>query len=92
MATVKTYDPKCHELAAFFLGDEPDLHTEANIHALALEIQQFIEDEIYFMRAAPELYATALPSLAGIVATVLSVGIVGMCFVIAATPFAAVFR
>ena len=41
---------------------------------------------------AAEIVKTALPSLAGIVATVLSVGIVGMCFVIAATPFAAVFR
>ena len=41
---------------------------------------------------AAEIVKTALPSLAGIVATVLSVGIVGMCFVIAATPFATVFR
>jgi hypothetical protein len=50
MATVKTYDRRCYDLAAIFLGDEPDLHTESNIHALALEIQQCIEDEIYFMR------------------------------------------
>jgi hypothetical protein len=56
MATVKTYDRRCYDLAAIFLGDEPDLHNEANIHSLALEIQQCIEDEIYFMRKAPDLY------------------------------------
>jgi hypothetical protein len=50
MATVKTYDRRCYDLAAIFLGDEPDLHNEANIHALALEIQQCIEDEIFFMK------------------------------------------
>ncbi len=49
MATVKTYDPKCHELAALFLGDEPDLHTEANIRKLALEIQQTIEKNLFFL-------------------------------------------
>lgn len=49
MATVKTYDRRCYDLAAIFLGDEPDLHNEDNIHALALEIQQCIEDEIFFM-------------------------------------------
>ncbi len=59
MATVKTYDPRCHELATLFLGDEPELHNEANIHALALEIQQTIEDEIYFMRS--ELLAKESP-------------------------------
>jgi hypothetical protein len=48
-AVVKTYDRRCYDLAALFLGDERDLHTEANIHALALEIQQCIEDEILFM-------------------------------------------
>jgi hypothetical protein len=50
MATVKTYDRRCYDLAAIFLGDEPELHNEANIHALALEIQQCIEDEISFMK------------------------------------------
>ena len=50
MATVKTYDPRCYELAAVFLADEGELNTEAAKHALALEIQQCIEDEIYFMR------------------------------------------
>lgn len=48
----KTYDRRCYDLAAIFLGDEPDLHNEANIHALALEIQQTIEDEIEFMRSS----------------------------------------
>lgn len=51
MAIVKSYDSRCYDLAAIFLGDEPGLHSEANIHALALEIQQTIEDEIQFMRA-----------------------------------------
>jgi hypothetical protein len=50
MATVTTYDSKCWDLAAAFLADEDDLNTPAAKHALALEIQQCIEDEIYFMR------------------------------------------
>lgn len=50
MATVKTYDPRCYELAETFLADEPDLNNEQAKHSLALEIQQCIEDEIYFMR------------------------------------------
>lgn len=50
MATVTTYDSKCWDLAADFLADEDDLNTPAAKHALALEIQQCIEDEIYFMR------------------------------------------
>ena len=54
MATVKTYDRRCYDLAAIFLGDEPALHSEENIHALALEIQQCIEDEIWFMKQALE--------------------------------------
>jgi hypothetical protein len=33
-----------------FLGDEPDLNTKENIHTLALEIHQCIEDEIHYMR------------------------------------------
>jgi hypothetical protein len=59
MATVKTCDQRCYDLAATFLGDEPDLHNETNIRSLALEIQQCIEDEIYFMRNAPDLYPSA---------------------------------
>jgi hypothetical protein len=50
MATVKTYDPLCYELACAFLADEAELNTDAAKEALALEIQQCIEDEIYFMR------------------------------------------
>jgi Mn-dependent DtxR family transcriptional regulator len=56
MATVKTYDVKCHELAKLFLSDHLDLNTEKLAHMLALEIQQVCEDEITFMRAAPDLY------------------------------------
>lgn len=52
MATVKTYDTRCYDLAAIFLGDEPTIHNEVNIHALALEIQQTIEDEIFYMLEA----------------------------------------
>ncbi|MCK1459126.1 hypothetical protein IVB34_12580 [Bradyrhizobium sp. 2] len=51
MATVTTYDSRCWDLAAAFLQDEEDLNTTAAKHALALEIQQCIEDEIYFMRS-----------------------------------------
>lgn len=46
----KTYDPRCHDLAAIFLGDEPELHTPENIDQLARLIQQAIEDFIAFMR------------------------------------------
>jgi len=57
MATVKTYDHRCYELAKVFLSDEPDLNNEQLCHSLALEIQQCIEDEIYFMRNDPHLYS-----------------------------------
>ena len=50
MATVKTYDVKCYELASSFLSDTSDLNHEKARHSLALEIQQVIEDEIEFMR------------------------------------------
>ena len=50
----KTFDTKCHELAAAFLADEPDLNTEAARTTLAIEIQQCIEGEIEFMRAMME--------------------------------------
>ena len=46
---VKSYDRRCYDLAAVFLGDEPTIHNETNIHTLALEIQQCIEDEMRFM-------------------------------------------
>ncbi|WP_425991312.1 hypothetical protein [Afipia sp. DC4300-2b1] len=47
----KSYDPRCYELAALFLSDEPDLNTEAARITLASEIQSRIEDEIEFMRS-----------------------------------------
>ncbi len=56
MATVKTYDSRCYDLAKVFLSDEADLNHEQAIHSLALEIQQCIKDEIHFMREAPDLY------------------------------------
>ena len=57
MATVKSYDPRVYELASLFLSDEQDLNNEQLRHSLALEIQQCIEDEIYFMRNDPHLYS-----------------------------------
>jgi hypothetical protein len=57
MATVKSYDPRCFELAKLFLSDVPELDNEPSCHSLALEIQQCIEDEIYFMRNEPHLYS-----------------------------------
>jgi hypothetical protein len=51
MATVKTYDTKCFELAEFFLADCPDICTEAAKITMAQQIQQTIEDEIDFMRS-----------------------------------------
>jgi hypothetical protein len=57
MATVKSYDFRCYELAKVFLSDAPGLDNEASAHSLALEIQQCIEDEIYFMRNEPHLYS-----------------------------------
>lgn len=45
-----TYDPRCFDLAALFLGDEPALHTGENMDELAHLIQQTIEDYISFMR------------------------------------------
>lgn len=50
MSIPKTYDLRCRELAKAFLADESDLNTDDMIHALALVIQQSIEDEIDFMR------------------------------------------
>lgn len=47
----KSFDPKCFELAAAFLADEPELNTEAARITLASEIQTCIEAEIEFMRA-----------------------------------------
>lgn len=58
MATVTTCDPKSYELAEYFLSEEADLNSDAAKMSLALEIQQCIEDEIWFMRKHPELYPT----------------------------------
>ncbi len=46
-----TYDPRCFDLAALFLGDEPALHTGENMDELAHLIQQTIEDYISFMKS-----------------------------------------
>ena len=46
----RTYDEKCYELAALFLGDEPSLHTHEKIDELAANIQQAIEDFIEYER------------------------------------------
>jgi hypothetical protein len=45
---VKTYDPKCYELAEEFLSDEPELNTEKHRDLLAKDIQQAIEDFISY--------------------------------------------
>lgn len=45
MPREKTYDCKCFDLAEFFLEDEATgMNTEANRRALAIEIQEAIED------------------------------------------------
>lgn len=49
-----TFDPRCYELAADFLADEPTLNTDAARITLAAEIQRAIEAEIDFMRNVME--------------------------------------
>lgn len=56
MATTRTYDPACYDLAKKFLADCPELNDERRAHLLALEIQEVVEGEIYFMRERPDLY------------------------------------
>lgn len=46
-----SYDSRCYDLAAIFLGDEPQLHRPDNIDQLAQIIQQAIEDYIAFARS-----------------------------------------
>ena len=48
----KPCDPLCYELAAHFLADElkQEMRTDDAKTHLALQIQQYIEDEIEFMR------------------------------------------
>jgi hypothetical protein len=45
---VKTYDPKCYELAGEFLSDSTDKNTEQNRDLLAKYIQEAIEDFIEY--------------------------------------------
>ena len=47
---MNSYDPKCYELAAHFLADEPGLDTAEAREHVALQIQHCIEAEIEFMR------------------------------------------
>jgi len=49
---MKTYDPKCAELARYFLDDTDDV-TEARVQQLASEIQELIEDFLT-LTARPE--------------------------------------
>lgn len=45
MSRAATYDPRCYELAEYFLRNEPGQHdTIRNQQELALAIQQAIED------------------------------------------------
>jgi hypothetical protein len=45
-----TYDARCYDLAAFFLGDEPSLHDEEHIAELASLIQVTIEQHIDWLK------------------------------------------
>jgi hypothetical protein len=51
MAKTQTYDERCYELAGWFLSDHPKISNADNRHALALVIQQAIEDEIESIHA-----------------------------------------
>lgn len=42
----RTFDPKCHTLAASFLADHDGIDTEANQNALAAEIQRLMDEWI----------------------------------------------
>jgi hypothetical protein len=44
--TTKTYDEKCYDLAAVFLGDHPHLHQERRIAELAQQVQRTIDGYI----------------------------------------------
>ena len=45
---VTLYDPRCHDLAEHFLGDDdvPPVENEQRMQSLALAIQQAVEDWI----------------------------------------------
>lgn len=47
---MKSYDPRCLDLAKVFLADEPELNQAAYQAALASCIQQAIEDFIFTER------------------------------------------
>lgn len=49
-----SYDPRCYDLAAMFLEDEPRLFNEKHNDALAQLIQSTIEDYIAYERDALE--------------------------------------
>lgn len=40
----RTFDPKCHTLAASFLADHDGIDTTANQDALAAEIQRLMDE------------------------------------------------
>lgn len=42
----RTFDPKCHTLAASFLADHDGIDTAANQDALAAEIQRLMDEWI----------------------------------------------
>lgn len=42
----RTFDPKCHTLAASFLADHNGIDTAANQDALAAEIQRLMDEWI----------------------------------------------
>ena len=46
MKRLKTYDPKCYELAEAFLQDMPHLWSKKRAEDLAIEIQETIESYI----------------------------------------------
>lgn len=48
------YDSKCHDLAAAFLADTPDIDNERSRNVLAQIIQTAIEDEIEYLEGACE--------------------------------------
>jgi hypothetical protein len=56
-----TYDPRCYDLAALFLGDEPKLHTGEHMDELAHLIQQCIEDYIAYMRDGTDRWGKYTP-------------------------------
>lgn len=50
MATVRTYDRKCFDLAEHFMEDEPEMNCKEACDELAYLIQTTIEDWIMMAR------------------------------------------